>query len=182
MRYIEAPAYYQRDAGDRTVFLAGGITGVQNWQAEAVEMFGDVPAVVFNPRQPAFDVTNSGAAAEQIAWEVAHLRQADVTLFWFPRCDPAVTVQPIALFELGMTLGDARNWGRRLVVGAAPDYPRRFDVVEQCRHALPCLKVHQYLNEVVSDALVELAVPGATTAATEGDQALHRIGDRGELT
>ena len=157
MKYIEAPAIYRPEPGDRTLFLAGGITGVQNWQAEAARLLGDVPVVVFNPRQPDFDVTNPDAAANQIAWEVACLRQSAVTLFWFPWCDPAVTVQPIALFELGMALGDARCWNRRLVVGTAPDYPRRFDVVEQCRHVRPQLTVHQRLSETVSDALVELA-------------------------
>lgn len=165
MKCIEAPTYYQRQHGDHTIFLAGGITGVQDWQAEARQMLDNTPVVVFNPRQPAFDVTNPDAAPAQIKWEVDHLRQSDVTLFWFPACDPAITVQPIALFELGMALGDACCWGRRLVVGTAPDYPRRFDVVEQCRHALPRLTVHQHLNEVVSDALVEIAEPGATTAA-----------------
>lgn len=159
MRYVEAPTYYTPPPRQPTVFLAGGITGTPNWQAEAVHLLSGAPLVVFNPRQAAFDIANPSGAHDQIAWEVAHLRMADVTLFWFPACDPVVTVQPIALFELGMALGR----GRRIAVGAAPDYPRQLDVQEQCRHARPGLTVRDSLRDVVTDVLAEMAggLPGA---------------------
>jgi hypothetical protein len=47
---------------------------------------------------------------------------ADLTLFWFPRCDPRVTVQPITLFELGTALAEARLQGRLVTVGSDPDF------------------------------------------------------------
>ena len=158
MRYIEAPQNYAPRPGDPpALFLAGGISGCENWQAQACELLADAPVVVFNPRRADFDVADSAAAYKQIAWEYHHLRRADVTLFWFPACDRSVTVQPIALFELGATLEGANCYGRRLVVGVDQGYPRLFDVIEQCRHARPGLAVHISLQETVSAALEELA-------------------------
>ena len=158
MRYIEAPAAYRREHGDRTLFLAGGITGCVDWQAEARERLGleGNHIVVFNPRRMNFDVADQDAAPAQIAWEVTHLRQTDVTLFWFPVCDPRVTVQPIALFELGMALGEASCRDRRLAVGVDRDYPRYLDVVEQCWHTRPRMTVHAKLEDVIVAALAEL--------------------------
>ena len=156
MRYVEAPAVYQREPNDRTIFLAGGITGCVNWQADTLNLLAAREVVIFNPRQKNFNISNQSAAGAQIAWEVAHLCQADVTLFWFPACDPRTTVQPIALFELGMALAESQCLGRCLAVGVDENYPRWFDVVEQCRHALPQLVVHGKLEDTVSAALAEL--------------------------
>ena len=111
------------------VFLAGGITGCPDWQAEARALLDDTELVVCNPRHPVFDVTDPNAARDQIEWEVEHIREADMMLFWFP-ASGGVT-QPIVLFELGMALGR----GRELAVGTDLDYCRRYDVVQQCRHA-----------------------------------------------
>jgi hypothetical protein len=33
------------------VFLAGGITGCPDWQAELVRMLADVPVALLNPRR-----------------------------------------------------------------------------------------------------------------------------------
>lgn len=162
MKYIEAPENYEPQADDPpAVFLAGGITGCEDWQAQVRSVLAYAEVTVFNPRRADFDVTDPTAAPKQIAWEYQHLHLADVVMFWFPACDPKVTVQPIAMFELGAALERANFLGRKLVVGADQDYPRRFDVVEQCRLARPELAVHDSLS-----ATVHAAVPGLSRLNT----------------
>ncbi len=155
MRYVEAPERLRRhQPGDGpVVFLAGGITGCPDWQAEARALLDDTDLVVCNPRQPTFDVTDPNAAGDQIAWEVEHLRAADLVLFWFPASDEVA--QPIALFELGMALGQRRE----LAVGTDLDYCRRYDVVQQCRHAAPGLTVWTRLDRVCAEVRKRAGVP-----------------------
>ncbi|MGW6707651.1 nucleoside 2-deoxyribosyltransferase domain-containing protein [Streptomyces sp. NPDC054956] len=146
MRYVEAPAEYRPEPGDPpSVFLAGGITHCPAWQPRAAAALARF--VVLNPRRADFDVSDPSQTDVQIAWEYAHLLRADVTLFWFPACDAALTVQPITLYELGAA---AATPGRRLVVGADPDYPRRADVQAQLALARPGLPVHTTLPDTVS--------------------------------
>ncbi|MFZ3473022.1 nucleoside 2-deoxyribosyltransferase domain-containing protein [Streptomyces sp. 4.24] len=153
MRYVEAPADHRPVPGDApSVFLAGGITHCPPWQAAAARALADF--VVFNPRRADFDVSDPSQTDIQIAWEYAHLRRADVTLFWFPQCDPSLTVQPITLYELGFA---AAVPGRRLVVGADPGYPRRGDVVTQLALARPDLPVHATLAATLAAARTLLA-------------------------
>ncbi|MER5549247.1 nucleoside 2-deoxyribosyltransferase domain-containing protein [Streptomyces sp. NPDC002589] len=115
LRYVEAPTRYDGEAA--SLFLGGGITGCPTWQLRAVLQLDAIgsPAVVLNPRRENYPAGQAEAAREQIAWEYAHLRIADVILFWF--CADAI--QPIALYELGAHA--AR--GTRLAVGAHPPLP-----------------------------------------------------------
>lgn len=89
MRYVEAPERLRRhQPGDGpVVFLAGGITGYPDWQAEARELLDDTHFVVCNPRRPTFDVTDPNAAGDQIAWEVEHRRHAASGLTVWTRLD-----------------------------------------------------------------------------------------------
>ncbi|ADD43309.1 nucleoside 2-deoxyribosyltransferase domain-containing protein [Stackebrandtia nassauensis] len=137
VRYVEAP--HQADQrGDSfrwpAVFLGGGITGVDDWQASAVGMLeaSGVDVTVYNPRRANFDVTDPAAHEQQVRWEYRHLHIADIVMFWFPACDPAVTVQPIALAELYAAM-ERRHQYR--LIGAAPGYPRRRDIALQLRSA-----------------------------------------------
>ncbi|WP_328300940.1 nucleoside 2-deoxyribosyltransferase domain-containing protein [Streptomyces sp. NBC_00435] len=153
MRYVEAPAVHRTAPGDPpSVFLAGGITHCPPWQSSAARALADF--VVLNPRRTAFDVSDPTQTDVQIAWEYRHLLLADVTLFWFPECEAALTVQPITLYELGAA---AATPGRRLVVGADPGYPRRADVVAQLAMARPDLTVHGTLAETLAGARTHLA-------------------------
>lgn len=137
-----------------SVFLAGGITHCPHWQPQAARALAEF--VVLNPRRTDFDLSDPAQTDVQIAWEHRHLWLADVTLFWFPACDAALTVQPITLYELGAA---AATPGRRLVVGADRGYPRRADVVTQLALARPGLPVHRTLPETVAAALAELTGP-----------------------
>lgn len=151
--YFEAPDYYRPQPVDGpAVFLAGGITGAERWHDRAVAVLhaAPTPVVVLNPNRAAFPIDDPGAAWEQVSWEQHHLHLPSVlTLFWFPACDPAVTTQPIAMFELGQALGE----GRRIVVGADPGYPREPDVHMLCQLAHPGLPVYSDLGDVLAATL-----------------------------
>ena len=128
-----------------TVFTAGGITGVRNWQlSAALQLLATSPAHILNPRRSHFPVHDPDVTREQIAWEHAALAASDVILFWFP----AGAVQPIALYELGAHTAQ----GATIAVGTDPAYERRLDVVEQLRHARPELEVHDSLPATVRAA------------------------------
>ena len=131
MQYIQAPSEWTGEGA--SVFLAGGITGTRNWQAEAMEALRDSAWTVFDPRRGNFPIADPSAAEEQINWEYRYLRRADLVAFWFP----SETVCPIALFELG---GCVRA-GTPLVVGADPNYQRLLDLEIQLRLARPDVTV-----------------------------------------
>ena len=144
VRYVQAPQPY--DGPGPALFLAGGITGCADWQAEAAAMLRGTPGLtVLNPRRAAFDVADPAAATAQITWEHTHLRRADVVLFWFAA---GGSVQPITLYELGVHV----TRGVPLAVGADPGYPRRLDVEVQLALARPGLRVHDTLAATVAAA------------------------------
>jgi hypothetical protein len=156
MNYIEAPNEW--DGQGPSVFLAGGITGCPDWQATARDLFHRLAPgiVVVNPRRANFQVGDP-TAGMQIAWEHENLHRVTATLFWFPVCDPVVTVQPIALFELGAALD---NLSRRVAVGADPDYPRQVDVVTQAELARPGMQVNTTLARTVWTAIEAVRAAG----------------------
>ena len=119
----------------KSIFLAGGITGVWDWQAKATEVLSQFDDLfILNPRRKNFEVFKSDAgffeSKEQIEWEFDHLEIANQILFWFSR----ETIQPIALYELGTRLMEARetrNEGyksKTIFVGVDPEYSRLFDL------------------------------------------------------
>lgn len=139
--YIEAPHTYAPAPGHGpVVFLAGGISACPDWQSEVVAGLVDEQVTLLNPRRAAFDLDNPAANEEQVAWEVTHRRHPALTamLFWFPACDPTITVQPITLLELGEALARPEL---ALCVGTDLGYPRRDDVVLQCRYTRPDVTV-----------------------------------------
>lgn len=158
--YFEAPAYYRAQRCDPpAVFLAGGISGIaEHWHDRAVEALfaAPDPVVILNPNRASFPINDPGAGWGQVSWEQHHLHLADVTLFWFPACDAAVTTQPIAMFELGQGLGE----GRPIVVGAHPDYPREADVHMLCQLARPGLPVYSSLDDVLAATIIQIGAIG----------------------
>lgn len=149
-RYFEAPTYANNL--NQSVFLGGGITGCPDWQKTMTdEVFARSELVMFNPRRANWDFGNQIADDHvQIKWEFLHLRQADIHLYWFP----ADSICPIALFELGKSLGQ----GRKVLVGTDPDYPRRRDVLIQCALEDSAITVYDNLYDLI-DALVLFAQP-----------------------
>lgn len=139
MQIIECPQSYT--GTETSIFLAGGITGCRDWQAELIEYLKHDTMVAFNPRRAAFDIDDKTMTQRQIEWEHRYLKRADLISFWFEKDQ----IQPIALFELG-------RWSssnKVIFVGCHPEYPRREDVIIQMgleRHEL-----------VVANSIGELA-------------------------
>lgn len=131
---------------DPQIFLAGGITGCPDWQAEAIAAFSELGAAVtlYNPRRALFPIHDPTAAEDQITWEYRMLTAADAVLFWFP----ADTLCPIVLYELGAQ----SKTNKVLFVGTDPAYARRTDVVVQLRLARPEVVVRDSLSAVLCDA------------------------------
>ncbi len=143
MLYIEAPNGYRRTkTAYISVFLAGGISGCPDWQAEMVDRLRDTSLVLLNPRRADFPIHDPTAAKAQITWEYQHLRKADTILFWFP-CE---TLCPITLYELGAwSMTD-----KPLFVGVHPDYQRRQDVEIQTRLVRPDVQMAYSLADLAA--------------------------------
>jgi Nucleoside 2-deoxyribosyltransferase like len=145
---VEAPEKYLGSAS--SLFLAGGITGCPDWQADVVRSLRGRSLAVLNPRRRLFSVGDCSAADAQIRWEHEHLRRADAILFWFSEGPSA---QPIAMYELGA----AAAADRPIAVGTHPAYIRRLDVQLQLELARPAVRVHSDLGSTVAAALELLA-------------------------
>ncbi len=111
------------------VFLAGGISNCEDWQAAVAErLAANTNAVIYNPRRVDFDMAAyEEVSRQQIRWEFHALRMAKVNLFWFP----PETLCPITLLELGSAM--ERLHPGALMVGCHPDYKRLFDVETQMK-------------------------------------------------
>jgi len=156
MKHIQAPEEYCGQ--DPTVFLAGGISDAENWQAEVVCKLQRTPGTIVNPRRERYEPSDA-AAREQIAWEWRHLQRASLVAFWFP----PQTLCPIALFELGTRCMS----GVPLIVGTHPEYGRRFDLIEQLALRRPDVRLVDSLDE-----LVQAIDVSARTILSDGVQQL----------
>lgn len=148
MIYIEAPEYYDFDGTDTTVFMAGGITGCPDWQAEMVRLLADTDLVLFNPRRFDFpdDIRQASEETQvQIQWEHQYLKRADKILFWFPYSETSVC--PISLFELGFWL----HSDKPLAVGVEPGYAREADVHIQVPLQRPEIQVVSSLEDLAKE-------------------------------
>lgn len=131
MKYIEVPSVYE--GNEKSLFLAGGITGCPDWQSELTNLLKPENIVLLNPIRTNFPINGPNAAEEQITWEYNHLRKANAISFWFPK----ETICPIVLYELGA-------WSmteKPLFVGVHPDYKRRQDVEVQTKLERPDVQI-----------------------------------------
>jgi hypothetical protein len=114
------------------LFLAGGISGCEDWQDEMVGMLADTDLILLNPRRDDFPEDPTKAQEEtpwQIEWEFIHLRKSRARLFWFP----SATICPITLFELGKYAANSDP----LFVGVDKQYKRKIDVEVQLSLSRP---------------------------------------------
>lgn len=136
MKYIEAPKIYIEEGllvPAKSLFLAGGISGCENWQSRMVLYLRDVSIILLNPRRKEFPIDDPEAAQAQIEWEYEYLRKASMILFWFP----SETLCPIVLYELGAwSMTD-----KKLFVGVHPEYKRRQDVEIQTKLVRPEIQI-----------------------------------------
>ncbi len=121
---VEAPNCPPKMTWFESIFLAGGITNVYDWQAEVSKALADNEVTIFNPRRANYNTLIPEIASEQITWEHHYLRLSHTVLFWFSH----ETLQPISLFELGSAL----QRDQKLIIGCDPKYARNFDVRLQC--------------------------------------------------
>ena len=140
------------DQTNCSIFLAGGISNCPDWQEGVGKSLEEnTHATIYNPRRVDFDITAyEDVSRQQITWEFYALRMSKVNLFWFP-CE---TVCPITLFELGSAIH--RLHPGALMVGAHPDYSRRFDLIEQSRLAGSPIRIFDNLPELVHETEILL--------------------------
>jgi hypothetical protein len=161
-KIIEAPQEYNRVPSNLTIFLAGGITNVPNWQKEVcdvlMEKFADKPLVIFNPRRENFPMSDPTAAQEQIKWEYDMLEKSYIFSMFFSAGE---SDQPICMFEYGKYLERSQwcpNWdlNKRFVVTAEKDYKRYQDVMIQTLLVNPLIKVNTTLQEHINDIVSKI--------------------------
>lgn len=146
MLYIESPAHDDFVNWNRALFLAGSITGAENWQLKAAQKLS-LYYNIFNPRRKDFDVLNPEIEREQITWEHKYLNLCKNIIFYFSN----ETLAPITLFEYGTLINSDKN----LFIGIHLDYKRKNDVLIQTELRAPSL-----LNNIVFDLdqLVEMTI------------------------
>jgi len=164
MKYIEAPNYDLEIArlhpNGNNLFLAGSITGTQDWQKEMAFKKYNVYNInvslidrfnVFNPRRVNFDASNPAVEQEQITWEYHCIHQCKYILFWFA----PETLAPITLFELGSALNTHQH--EHIFIGIDPEYKRKNDVIIQTS-----LRNKYLANKIVfsKDELAEQVLKG----------------------
>jgi hypothetical protein len=134
---VTAPdEYYGIETMKRpSLFLAGGITGCEDWQSKMIEELKNEKVIIYNPRRKDFPIGDPTASEVQITWEFFQLQRATMVSFWFA----AGTDNPIVLYELGM-------WGnstdRPIMIGVDEKYSRKQDVIIQtalARYDVPVL-------------------------------------------
>lgn len=171
-QYFEAPAGWRPGPGfPPGVFLAGGITNCPPWhkRARALLRATGVDMVILNPNRENFPIHDPNAGREQVWWEQDHLLLPEtVTMMWYPESDPALTTQPIAMFELGQCLNPATiAAGRRFVVGADPGYPRAADVKLMMAYHQPDRPVYSTLEGLVAATAREVTAAASARLRAE---------------
>lgn len=139
MKYIEAPQKYESTPNEKSIFIAGGISGTKKWQPELVEMLKNQDITILNPRRKYYPDTPN-AAQEQIEWEYEHMQKANAISFWFPK----ETLCPITLYELGKI--SAGN--QKIFIGLDPEYKRKLDVEFQIKLARPDVQIVYSLEDL----------------------------------
>jgi hypothetical protein len=145
MKYVEAPDDWAGAGSEVGLFLAGGITGTTDWQAELVARLTASDLTLVNPRRKTGLEKTGEAARDQIRWEHRHMQRCDAISFWFP----PETLCPITLFELGKWVGRPKP----IFVGCDPSYPRQFDVEVQCGLERPGLVIVHSLDALAKQIL-----------------------------
>ena len=140
-KYVQAVDYPTEVLPRPFIFLAGGIPGCRDWQAEMSQVLLKTlsQGTVFNPRRQ-IDWMDDANSKAQITWEFTHLWKADIIAFWFSR----PTLNPTTLFEYGTHLTRRRSGdpnAPQIAVGIDPGYARERGVRTQTRLIEPELEI-----------------------------------------
>jgi len=144
MIYVEALNEITGRAPRPIVFIAGNITGSDDWQSKVVEALSDLNCTVVNPRRKNFPADDKDAAKIQIEWEARNLWEHTDIFSMYMTSD---TLAPICLLEIGMMLGRMGSVFKMgmntavsnipfsgVVMGCDADYARKFDVEQQASY------------------------------------------------
>jgi len=144
MQCIKCPNRYD---GDKTsIFIAGGITGCQDWQRSVEQFLSDTDVVLFNPRRDEF--SDSNLEQEQVQWEHDYLMSCSAHMFFFP----PDSMCPVTMFELGKVA----SLQKPLFVAIHPKFPRCRNVTIQLSIIRPDVKVVSNLVDLTSDIKIWL--------------------------
>lgn len=115
-----------------SIFLAGSIDmgAAIDWQTRIEQELANYDVVIFNPRRDDWDSSwvqdiSNKPFREQVEWELQHLEDCDLILFYF---DPHGAA-PITLLELGL-FGIPEN--EKLIVCCPDGYWRKGNVDVVC--------------------------------------------------
>jgi len=148
---ITAPEYKENlhKMKKTKIFLAGGISGCEDWQAEVAEELDNRDKIVFNPRRNDFpSEPTQQEELEQVRWEIQHMDETNEILFWFSDA----TIQPITLFEFGKWLTWVQHippYCKPLYVGIHPNYPKRMNLHAQIALTRPDLHFVNSIRELL---------------------------------
>ncbi|MFH1308190.1 MAG: nucleoside 2-deoxyribosyltransferase domain-containing protein [archaeon] len=140
MKCIQCPKVYTEK--EKSIFLAGGITGCADWQSKFIELLKEENIVILNPRREKYAENFPDIEKEQITWEFNHLKLADAVIFWFPKD----TLCPITLYELGKV----SVFNKPIFIGVDPEYLRKSDVEIQTNLIRPEVQIVYSLEELSS--------------------------------
>ena len=116
------------------IFLAGGITGCNNWQHDVIEKLKHSidpdQYCIANPRRDDFLINDIDKAFNQISWEFHALEACDIFSMYFVGSE---SDQPICMYELGrnvvrMKEKYPKSWKHRIIVTIEDGYKRANDV------------------------------------------------------
>lgn len=161
-KIIEAPGEYNCSDNEITIFLAGGITNVPNWQKKVCDIlmqkFKDKPLVIFNPRRENFTINDPSVAMEQIKWEYDTLAVCNIFSMFFSAGE---SDQPICMYEYGKHLEKYANRyydSESFIITSEKDYKRYQDVIIQTSLVDPLIKVNTTLEEHIDDIITKVKI------------------------
>jgi nucleoside 2-deoxyribosyltransferase-like protein len=147
MKVVYAPNYHFPITHEKTLYLAGGVAGCLDWQADVIKALEKTSLTIFNPRRQTLLANMPELVQAQREWEFGNLSTARSVLFWFPK----ESLCPSTNYELGACLEAAftrKNKGQPfqpLFIGVHPDHSRYADI-------LSILMLHPF-KPTVSDSV-----------------------------
>lgn len=145
--------------GRDTLYLYGGMTTPENWQAEFLQWLKPYGLQICDPKRwGEKHLMSKGEPEEQRAWENEAFKKANRFVFWWP---DQLSHYPIAWFTLGRAIEKAKLDEKvKLYVGFHPAALRTEDIAEWTRVAYgKGIEIHQSLRNLA------IAVIGDVRAA-----------------
>ena len=136
---IRPPLIPAAGSGRPTVFLAGGMSWCEDWQAQMARDLRAEAGVLLSPRinKPPYPDREM-----QAWWEIRGRRQCGATVFYFP--DTPKSVQPVTWYEMGANCQS----GKPTAVYVDAGHRRRLDIEERIAVNQPAAYIANSLAEL----------------------------------